>query len=163
MIKYLRNMWLLTMLIGSLGHPVTGRVWSDVITSSVLGQHFARAAGLYLWDSVNIIITSHVLTAQLSLHRRPSFYFLVDLEADWKSWRVSQMRSGPAPDTGSVLALLIIQSWSSGAHCPGLSLLEILCQELSQMFDSGGRGLLCIFKMHLFHLKNLRNLSKGIS
>ena len=114
MIKYLRNMWLLTMLIGSLGHPVTGRVWSDVITSSVLGQHFAaRAAGLYLWDSVNIIITSHVLTAQLSLHRRPSFYFSVDLEADWKSWRVSQIGSGPAPDTGSVLALLIIQSWST--------------------------------------------------
>ena len=83
MIKYLRNMWLLTMLNGSLGHPVTGRVWSDVITSSVLGQHFARAAGLYLWDSVNIIITSHVLTAQLSLHTQAAQFLLLGGFGSW--------------------------------------------------------------------------------
>ena len=83
------------MPTGFLGHPMTGRVCSDVITYSVLGQHFARAAGLYLWDSVNIIITSHVLTAQLSLTDGPVF-------TSWWIWKLIEnpgetLRLDPGP------------------------------------------------------------------
>lgn len=119
---------------------------------------------LYLWDSVNTIITAHVLNPLTRRHRRPSFYFLVDLEADWKSWRDSD---GIRHQTqGASLFLSGV-----GSHCPGLSpspwldsVGDILCQE-SSLFNLNvwfrQRFAFNVFSRCTFS-KNLKNLSEEL-
>ena len=152
------------IIIRSLGHHLTGLMCSDVMTLLwVLGQHFTRAGLLllYLWDSVNTIITSHVLNPLTRRLRRPSFYFLVNLEADWKSWRDSD---GIRHQTqGASLFLSGV-----GSHCPGLSpsprldsVGDILCQE--SFLLKSNVCFECIFKMHVRTFsKNLKNLSEEL-